>query len=298
MDIIKSTTYTTNVLENNNSNNNIKYEFSFLIISLISVAIIQISIMFEYLLFRRKIHNIIITMKKDNYDKNIQIEKDIHNFIKSQNIELEEKMKIAYCNLYGFVKSKHIESEEYIKKIEDKLYDLVKSHQINFEEQLKNVLDLNNDKTKLLQQQFSGLKENVDNISEKIDILNENQHYLQLIEEIERKCQCTRNIMEEYIISNKKLLIDIYKFYKTALIYRPPPMPNRGPRYADPDEDLKKIGRLLDCIYYKYLEYDTSEEIYTEMRSIVEDTYRNEPILKKQFKKEQDAREEQDARGY
>jgi hypothetical protein len=288
MDIIKSTTeikiQDANVFENSN----VKYKYYFLIICLISVAIIQIAIMFEYLLFRRKIYNFILTNKKDNDDKNIQIEKNIHKFIKSQNIELEEKMKIADCSIYELVDSKHIENEEYIKKIEDNLYDLVKSKQINFEEQLKNGLDLNNDKTKLLQQ-FSSLKENVDNISTKIDTLHENQHYLQLIEEIERKCQSTRNIMEEYIISNKKLLIDIYKFYKTALIYRPPPIPNRTP-FADPDEELKKIGRLLDCIYYKYLEYDTSEEIYTEMRSIVEDTYRNEPILKKQFKKEQDAR--------
>jgi hypothetical protein len=291
MDIIKSTPeikiQDANVFENSN----VKYKYYFLIICLISVAIIQIAILFEYLLFRRKIYNFILTNKKDNDDKNIQIEKNIHKIIKSQNIELEEKMKIADCSIYELVDSKHIENEEYIKKIEDKLYDLVKSKQLNFEEQLKNGLDLNNDKTKLLQQQFSSLKENVDNISTKIDTLHENQHYPQLIEEIERKCQSTRNIMEEYIISNKKLLIDIYKFYKTSLIYRPPPIPNITP-FADPDPDaeLKKIGRLLDCIYYKYLEYDTSEEIYTEMSSIVEDTYRNEPILKKQFKKEQYAR--------
>jgi len=289
MDIIKSTTelttHTTNVLENSN----VKYELPFLIICLISVAIIQIIIIFEYLLFRRKIYNFILTNKKDNDDKNIQIEKNIHKLIKSQNIKFEEKMKIVDCNIYELVDSKHIQNEEYIKKIEDNLYDLIKSNQINFEEQLKNGFYLNNDKIILLQQQFSSLKENVDNISTKIDTPHENQDYLQLIEEIECNCQSTRNIMEEYIISNKKLLIDIYKFYKTALIYRPPPIPNKEP-FEDPDLQLKKIGRILDCIYYKYLEYDTSEEIYTEMRSIIEDTYRNEPILKKQFKKEQDAR--------
>jgi hypothetical protein len=288
MDIIKSTTeiQDANVFENSN----VKYKYYFLIICLISVAIIQISIMFEYLLFRRKLYNFILTNKKDTDDKYIQIETNIHKFIKSQNIELEEKMKISDCNLYDFVKSKYVESEEYIKKIKDNLYDLVDSKHIIFEEQLKNGLGLNNDNTKLLQQQFSSLKENVDNISTKIDTHHENQDYLQLIEEIERKCQSTRNIMEEYIISNKKLLIDIYKFYKTSLIYIPPPVPNTNYPFEDKDEQLKKIGRILDCIYYKYLEYDTSEEIYTEMRSVVEDTYRNEPILKKQFKKEQDAR--------
>ena len=78
MDIIKSTTeltrHTTNVVENSN----VKYELPFLIISLISVAIIQIIIIFEYLLFRRKIYNFILTNKKDTDDKNIQIEKNIH----------------------------------------------------------------------------------------------------------------------------------------------------------------------------------------------------------------------------
>lgn len=283
MDIIKSTPEIKIQHANVFENSIVKYKYYFLIICLISVAIIQIAIMFEYLLFRRKIYNFILTIKKDNDDKNIQIEKNIHKFIKSQNIELEEKMKIADCSIYELVDSKHIENEEYIKKIEDNLYDLVKSHQINIEEQLTNRLDLNNDKTKLLQQQFSILKENVDNI---LDTLNENQVCFQQIEELESKCQSIQKIIEEYIVSNKKLAIDIYKFYRVSTSH-PPPRGRNSP---------ETLTQIMDCIFYKYFKYDTTCIPNTNLLAdfhgilpIVQETYRNEPNIKQMLKKQSEA---------
>jgi hypothetical protein len=296
------TEFTTDIFNNNIEKNNFMLSNIYILITTIIICIIVVKIITLLHHFIKK--EITITIIEDNLNETvsnnhiIKIKNDLHEKIKNIEVINDNNIQKIENNLYDIIKIQ----QNAIDKIPEILIDKIESNFVEFyKTQQKYYEELFENKIKVMEQQILSLEKNIDIITKKIDTYNQEQYFFSQVEKLKSKYQTEnekyiRNIenefyeliktkqiyFDEYIKSNKKLAIDIYKFIKVAIICKPR-IPADDPFGTD---QLVELSRILDCIYYKYIEYDTSIEIDSvEMRSIVQDIYNIEPNLKKLIEK-------------